>query len=185
MNTRTHAHNAGFTLVEILIVVVILGILSAIVIPQFTSASESAKASAMTTQLQTIRSQLELYRVQHNGYPDLNATDGWKRLTQKTTAAGNLTAGEGESLDYGPYLQKAPVNPFASSSTIGSATVDGTTGEITSSGAAAGVGWVYDQDSGAIKASVDLTVARNASLLGDNDTNSADIETYTTTTSSD
>ena len=62
MNSRKHSRNAGFTLVEILIVVVILGILSAIVIPQFTSASDTAKANAMTTQLQTIRSQLELYR---------------------------------------------------------------------------------------------------------------------------
>ncbi|MEL7087296.1 MAG: prepilin-type N-terminal cleavage/methylation domain-containing protein, partial [Planctomycetota bacterium] len=54
----------GFTLVEILIVVVILGILAAIVIPQFTSASESAKASSLVTQLQSLRSQLELYQLE-------------------------------------------------------------------------------------------------------------------------
>ena len=60
----------GFTLVEILIVVVILGILAAIVIPQFTNASETARASSLNTQLQSIRSQLELYQLQHNGeYP--------------------------------------------------------------------------------------------------------------------
>ena len=62
----------GFTLVEILIVVVILGILAAIVIPQFTNASESAKGSSLVSQLQTIRGQLELYQTQHNGsYPTL------------------------------------------------------------------------------------------------------------------
>ena len=49
---------------------VALGILAAIVIPQFTSASDSAKQGNLETQLQTIRSQLELYRVQHNDvYP--------------------------------------------------------------------------------------------------------------------
>lgn len=57
----------AFTLVEILIVVVILGILAAIVIPQFTSASEEAQVGNVQTQLQTIRSQIELFRVRNNG----------------------------------------------------------------------------------------------------------------------
>jgi len=56
----------GFTLVEILIVVVILGILAAIVIPQFTEASTEAKTSSLCTDLQTVRSQIELYKIQHN-----------------------------------------------------------------------------------------------------------------------
>ena len=56
----------GFTLVEILIVVVILGILAAIVIPQFTDASTEAKISSMRSDLQMMRSQIELYKVQHN-----------------------------------------------------------------------------------------------------------------------
>ncbi len=57
---------SGFTLVEILIVVVILGILAAIVIPQFTDASTQAKESALASDLQMMRSQLELYKIQHN-----------------------------------------------------------------------------------------------------------------------
>ena len=73
----------GFTLVEILIVVIILGILAAIVIPQFTNASQSAKTSSLQSQLQTIRSQLELFQVQHNGkYPDL--TTSWAIMTSKS-----------------------------------------------------------------------------------------------------
>ena len=95
----------GFTLVEILIVVVILGILAAIVIPQFTSASETAKASSLTSQLQTIRSQLELYQVQHNGdYPALTATS-WAPLTGTTDVTG---AAATSGTTYGPYLQKPP-----------------------------------------------------------------------------
>lgn len=127
---------AGFTLVEILIVVVILGILAAIVIPQFTSASESAKSSSLVSQLQTIRSQLELYQVQHNGdYPDL-ITD-WTQITGETEVDGS--AGDGSGNEFGPYLQQAPVNPFEQSSSVAAA-------------AAAGVGWVYDAATGGITA---------------------------------
>ena len=56
----------GFTLIEILIVVIILGILAAIVIPQFSNASTSAKTSAVVSTAQSLRSQVALYKLQHN-----------------------------------------------------------------------------------------------------------------------
>src|SRR5215475_4226324 len=55
----------GFTLVEILIVVIILGILAAIVIPQFTNASNDARNNSVASTLQTLRGQIELYKIQH------------------------------------------------------------------------------------------------------------------------
>lgn len=79
-------YNKGFTLVEILIVVVILGILAAIVVPQFTSASSEAVKGALQSQIQTITSQVELYRVNNNGEFPFEAaanplggttSDGW------------------------------------------------------------------------------------------------------------
>ncbi len=123
-------HNVrGFTLVEILIVVVILGILAAIVIPQFTNASESAKASNLLSQLQTIRSQLELYQIQHNGaYPAIE-TD-WSQMTTKSNAAGTGDEADGP-LNFGPYLQQDPVNPFNDSTTVADTAADG-------------VGWVWE-----------------------------------------
>ena len=72
MNRR----NKGFTLVEILIVVIILGILAAIVIPQFTEASNDARTSALQSDLQTFRSQLQLYKVQHNDTPPTEINGG-------------------------------------------------------------------------------------------------------------
>jgi len=101
----------GFTLVEILIVVIILGILAAIVIPQFTEASNDARESALRSDLQTVRSQLELYKVQHlDTYPA--AATFVTQLTTKTDSAGAA----GGTL--GPYLQSFPTNPFNGLSTV-------------------------------------------------------------------
>jgi len=102
--------NQGFTLIEILIVVIILGILAAIVIPQFTEASSEARESQLVSNLQTLRSQIGLYKVQHNDqYPDATSTATFEAcMTQKTLIDGTRdTAGE-----YGPYMQAVPKNPF-------------------------------------------------------------------------
>ncbi len=55
----------GFTLIEILIVVVILGILAAIIVPQFTDAQSLSRGTAMRTQLNTIRGQVAAWRLQN------------------------------------------------------------------------------------------------------------------------
>ena len=61
---------SGFTLIEILIVVVILGILASIIVPQFADAQSSTRAAAMRTQLKTIRGQVSAWRIQNgNGMP--------------------------------------------------------------------------------------------------------------------
>src|SRR5687767_13273654 len=96
---------AGFTLVEILIVVVILGILAAIVIPQFTNASQEATVSSVQSMLQTIRSQIELYRVKNNGVlPDLSAD--W------------------DDLVVNDYLQDEPTNPITGGTAVSAAGPD-------------------------------------------------------------
>jgi prepilin-type N-terminal cleavage/methylation domain-containing protein len=72
----------AFTLVEILIVVVILGILSAIVVPQFASATSSAQEVATLEQLGRLRRALSVYYVRNNGtYPAVTAGTGtWGQL---------------------------------------------------------------------------------------------------------
>ena len=97
----------GFTLVELLIVVVVLGILAAIVIPQFSDASSDAKLNRLLTDLQTMRSQIELYKIQHNGaLPGAGTATFTDAMTDQTDVAG--AAGT----DYGPYVRQIPTNPF-------------------------------------------------------------------------
>lgn len=113
------SHNKGFTLVEILIVVIILGILAAIVIPQFTEASNDARDSSLVSDLQTLRSQIELYKIQHldmlpgddddDGTPD--GVELVADLTGTTDNAGAVVA-PGTLGALGPYLQSFPKNPF-------------------------------------------------------------------------
>ena len=71
------SRNRGFTLVEILIVVVILGILSAVVVPQFTGATQEAQRTATLDQLVKIREAIDLYHVRNNAqYPNIVAGVG-------------------------------------------------------------------------------------------------------------
>ncbi len=134
MNTRK-----GFTLVEILIVVVILGILAAIVIPQFTNASTEAKESSLVSNLQGIRSQIELYKINHNDNLPADAAALVTALTTKTKADGTAWV-TGDGVGYGPYMQKLPGNPFSQSAldTNGNATVSDTRTD-----SADGAHWYY------------------------------------------
>src|SRR6266446_1957586 len=126
----------GFTLVEILIVVIILGILAAIVIPQFTNASQDARESALLSQLQTLRSQIELYKLQHKDkLPDL--VTNWNPMTTKTNIDGGAVA----PLKFGPYMQSAPTNPVNTLANV-------TNGDSAAAGATVDCGFIYDYNAG-------------------------------------
>jgi len=136
-------NKSGFTLVEILIVVIILGILAAIVIPQFTNASNDARRSSVSSQLQTLRSQIELYKLQHaERWPTANGLiDGawdWTKLTQKTDITG--AAG----VDFGPYLQQIPMNALNNSTVVVSQAADPAVGDNVAGG------FVFSQATGKI-----------------------------------
>ena len=143
MSNRTGKRLArGFTLIEILIVVIILGILAAIVIPQFTNATTSSKTSGVQTTAQSLRGAVQLYYYQHNdSLPP--ATNFWTLMMTQTDANGNAyVSGSSTTGPFGPYMQSIPQNLLNNSTVVIDANV--TPGSQTTTTC----GWEYDYAGG-------------------------------------
>jgi prepilin-type N-terminal cleavage/methylation domain-containing protein len=128
---------SAFTLVEVLIVVVIMAILAATIIPQFTDSTNDAKAATSKFNLHTMRSQIELYKAHHNGdLPDAALA----KLTIATDVDGNAGG------PFGPYMREIPTNPFTNLNTVTTITSDpAAPSDVTSGG-----GWLYNATTGGI-----------------------------------
>ncbi len=118
----------AFTLVEILIVVVLLGILAVVVLPLIAGSSISAKESALAIDLQMLRRYVLIYKSQHlevgPGYPDGDTTQDptelafFEQMTMSSNTAGQTAAVGTAGYERGPYLMKIPVNPLNNLSTV-------------------------------------------------------------------
>ncbi len=153
----------GFTLVELLIVVIILAILAAIIIPQFTGATDDAAQAAYDTNIANIRAAIDLYRQQHSDYPGAVVSSGGvcvngaavagavgeaafiAQLRNYTNAAGQACTGtDPNDFKYGPYLKDdLPDNPLGTNNTVTIVT-NGVLG-LTSGGTG---GWRFDSVTG-------------------------------------
>ncbi len=125
---KRFGNQVGFTLIEMLIVIIILGILAAVIIPQVTVSTEDAKLSTLKTNLSHMRSTIEIYYAQHdNTYPGANDVAGagtsipgtaqtafLQQLTRYTEKDGTVSDTKSTAAKFGPYIKggKLPGNPF-------------------------------------------------------------------------
>ncbi len=120
---RTHSTGRGFTLLELVVIFVILGVLAAIIAPQFSSAAVDARANGVQSQLNSLEAQLELFRARNGRYPTLNELASPPQNGGRGSSFGVL-------IDQN-YLEAAPVNPLTG-------------------GDAVGVDWLYDEAMGRV-----------------------------------
>ncbi|HSW92866.1 MAG TPA: type II secretion system major pseudopilin GspG [Gammaproteobacteria bacterium] len=97
--------SAGFTLIEVMVVVVILGILGAIIIPKIMSRPEQARIVKVKQDLLAIQSALDLYKLDNGMYPTTD--QGLEALVKKPTAAPIPQNWKSDG-----YLQQLPMDPW-------------------------------------------------------------------------
>ena len=146
---------AAFTLIEMLIVIVILGILAMVIIPQISTSTDDAKMSTLQTNLSAMRNSVELYYAQHNSaYPgaavpttkpaDITTTAlaFMGQLTRYSDVAGNISNTKTAVYKYGPYIKGSdlPMNPFNDLDTV---TIDTTENDITVKTSGGTTGWKF------------------------------------------
>ena len=162
----------GFTLVELLIVVIILAILAAIVVPQFASTTDDAKLASVDSTLSNVRGAIDLYYQQHGAYPG-SVTAVPSAACAGTSGTGVATGGAGATAvtafqdqlslytdakggscsisdttnhKFGPYMKKAtlPADPITNVATL--TVIAAGNLNMTATGTVGG--WLYDSRTG-------------------------------------
>ena len=149
-SARRSAGRPGFTLIEILIVVVILGILAAIVIPQFSDATYEARQNTLKDALRYLRTQITIFKAQHRdiapGYPGGNlsstpdSADFLSQMTLYSDEVCNTSSTPSSVFTFGPYLSQMPNDPMTTQS--GVLVVTGTT--MPAPDESQPYGWIYN-----------------------------------------
>ena len=143
----------AFTLVELMIVVSILGILAAIVVPMHADQTLLAKESAIKSNLNIMRTQIELYKLRHRSMPPgyvsgapADAATIQLQFTATSTETGEVSANTAAASPYlyGPYLRRIPENPFNRLSSVAC-----TTDFATAANGASG--WLYKRETGEVR----------------------------------
>jgi general secretion pathway protein G len=97
------AVQAGFTLIELMVVLVIIGVLAALIVPNVLDRAEDARATAAKTDVNNLMQALKLYKLDNQRYP--TTEQGLQALLAKPTA-GPIPP------NWKPYVEKLPQDPW-------------------------------------------------------------------------
>ena len=97
--------NLGFTLIEIMVVIVIMGIMAALVVPKVMSSTDDARKAAAVTDIKAIGDSLKMYKLHNLNYP--TQQQGLEALAHKPTIAPIP-----KNYSPGGYLEKVPKDPW-------------------------------------------------------------------------
>lgn len=122
----------GFTLVELLVVIIVIAVLAAIAIPKFASSSQRSKESSLRANLKVVRNAVEMFKNDTGLFPaaltDLTATSAPDNGKDASGATKSITATDWK----GPYLQALENDPI-SGSAFNYSTTAPDVGKVTSS----------------------------------------------------
>ena len=165
MKSSNVKDQSGFTLIEMLIVVLLLGILAMLIIPQISVSTDDARLNTLHSNLGSMRNAIELYYHQHNEtYPGENditgtatsdaavsATAFLQQLTQYTDIDGDVAAVRDGTHIYGPYLKSVnlPTNPYNNSNAV---VCDPAQDDITARASGGTQGWRFYPQTGVLMA---------------------------------
>ncbi len=102
-SSRQAPRQGGFTLIEVMVVIVILGVLASLIVPRVMSRPDEARAVAARQDIASLKQALRLYKLDNLHYP--STSQGLRALVERP-------AGEPAPKNWKPYLERLPADPW-------------------------------------------------------------------------